>query len=161
LIDATSKAGSALCALDMAVASKVHTTTVEIRMRAETVACVIRLAEPRGYNRTMSAPHENTEVTRCANDLSVRLALNESSFEAGRQHAEPEYAALLNAVRQLHARFAFDPDGRPGAVGAVREALPAMERDLFDAVLEDHACEVAAIEEALYQLARALAQRTV
>ena len=31
-----------------------------------------------------------------------------------------------------------------------------MERDLFDAVLEDHACEVAAVEEALYQLALAL-----
>ena len=33
-----------------------------------------------------------------------------------------------------------------------------MERDLFDAVLEDHACELAAVEEALYQFARALAR---
>jgi hypothetical protein len=33
-----------------------------------------------------------------------------------------------------------------------------MERDLFDAVLDDHACELAAVEEALYQLARALAR---
>jgi outer membrane protein assembly factor BamA len=47
---------------------------------------------------------------------------------------------------------------RPDAVNAVREALPMMERDLFDAVLEDHACEVAAIEEALYQLALALSR---
>ena len=104
----------------------------------------------------MPGPHENTEVTRCAEELAVRLALNESSFEAARQHAEPEYAALLNAVRQLHARFAFDRDGRPGAIGAVREALPVMERDLFEAVLEDHACELAAVEEALYQFASAL-----
>jgi hypothetical protein len=33
-----------------------------------------------------------------------------------------------------------------------------MERDLFEAVLEDHVCEVAAIEEALYQLALALSR---
>ena len=46
--------------------------------------------------------------------------------------------------------------GGPDAINAVREALPMMERDLFDAVLEDHACEVAAIEEALYQFALAL-----
>ena len=104
----------------------------------------------------MSGLHENTEVTRCADQLAVRLALGESSFDAARQQAEPEYAALLNAIRQVHARFAFDRDGRPGAVGAVREALPLMERDLFDAVLEDHACELAAVEEALYHFASAL-----
>jgi hypothetical protein len=48
-------------------------------------------------------------------------------------------------------------DGRARS-GAVREALPMMERDLFDAVLEDQACELAAVEEALYQFALALSR---
>ena len=107
----------------------------------------------------MSGLHKNTEVTRCADQLAVSLAGSESSFDAARQQAAQEYSALLNAVRHAHARFAFDRDGRPGAVNAVREALPMMERDLFDAVLEDYGCELAAVEEALYQFARALARR--
>ena len=106
----------------------------------------------------MSGLHEDTEVTRCADRLAGRLALGESSFAAARQQTEPEYLALLDAVKRLDARFAFDRDGRPGAIGAVRDALPLMERDLFDAVLEDHACELAAVEEALYQLAMSLAR---
>ena len=106
----------------------------------------------------MSGLHEDTEVTRYAERLAGRLVPGESSFDAARQQAEPEYLALLDAVKRLDARFAFDRDGRPGAIGAVREALPLMERDLFDAVLEDHACELAAVEEALYQLAMSLAR---
>jgi hypothetical protein len=106
----------------------------------------------------MSALHEDTAVSRSADQLAVRLAGDEPSFEAARERAEPEYLALLDAVRQAHDRFAFDRDGRPSAVNAVREALPMMERDLFDAVLDDHACELAAVEEALYQFARALAR---
>ena len=35
------------------------------------------------------------------------------------------------------AKFAFDREGRPGAIAAIRGALPMMERDLFDAVIED------------------------
>jgi hypothetical protein len=42
----------------------------------------------------------------------------------------------------------------------VREALPLMQRELFDAVLEDHACEVAAVEEALFQVLRAYGRRS-
>lgn len=106
----------------------------------------------------MSGIHENTEVTRCADQLAARLTLVESSFGAARLQAQAEYSALLDAVKRLDARFAFDRDGRPGAIGAVREALPVMERDLFDAVLEDHACELAAVEEALYQLAMSVAR---
>jgi len=106
----------------------------------------------------MSGLHEDTDVTKRADELAARLA-DERSFDAVRQGAEREYLALLHAVRQTHDRFAFDRDGRPHAVNAVREALPMMERDLFDAVLEDHTCEVAAIEEALYQLALALRSR--
>ena len=104
----------------------------------------------------MPGLYENTEVTHCADLLAGRLALGESSFDAARQQSETEYLALLEAVKRLHARFAFDRDGRPGAINAVREALPVMERDLFEAVLEDHACEIAAVEEALYQFALAL-----
>jgi len=100
---------------------------------------------------------EDTDVIRRANELAARVA-DEQSFDAVRQGAEHEYLALLHAVRKSHERFAFDRDGRPDAVNAVREALPMMERDLFGAVLEDHACEVAAIEEALYQLALALSR---
>ncbi|HET9192212.1 MAG TPA: hypothetical protein VFO21_04995 [Vicinamibacterales bacterium] len=106
----------------------------------------------------MSALQEDTDITRCADQFAIRLAGDEPSFDTARQRAEPEYLALLHAVRQAHARFAFDREGRPGAINAVREALPVMERDLFGAVLEDHACELAAVEEALYQFARALAR---
>ena len=66
--------------------------------------------------------------------------------------------ALLEAIRGLDSRFAFDREGRPEAIAAVRHALPSMERDLFDAVVEDHACEVAALTEALWALAAAMAR---
>jgi hypothetical protein len=107
----------------------------------------------------MSGVLDVTNVTRCADELAASLPGGDPSFDAVRQRAETEYVALLNAVRKTHERFAFDRDGRPGAIGAVREALPVMERDLFEAVLEDHACELAAVEEALYQFALALARK--
>lgn len=106
----------------------------------------------------MSGLHEDTELSRCAEDLAASLTGDDPNFDAVRTRAEREYLALLHAVRRTHARFAFDRDGRPGAVNAVREALPVMERDLFEAVLEDHACELAAVEEALFQFALALAR---
>jgi len=106
----------------------------------------------------MSGLHEDTDLTRCAEDLAASLTGNEPGFDDVRTHAEREYLALLHAVRNTHERFAFDRDGRPGAINAVREALPMMERDLFDAVLEDQACELAAVEEALYQFALALSR---
>jgi hypothetical protein len=106
----------------------------------------------------MSGLHENTELTRRSAELADTVVGDESSFDDVRRRAEPQYQALLHAVRAAHERFAFDRVGRPGAVHAVREALPAMEREVFDAVLDDHACELAAVEEALYQFARALAR---
>ena len=106
----------------------------------------------------MSGIYEETEVTRRADELAANLPAGDPSFDAVRARAEREYLALLHAVRETHERFAFDRDGRPGAINAVREALPMMERDLFDAVLEDQACELAAVEEALYQFALALAR---
>jgi hypothetical protein len=106
----------------------------------------------------MTALHQNTDVARCAAQLAAGVRDDHLAFDAVRQHAATDYLALLEAVKNSHPRFAFDRDGRPGAIGAVREALPVMERDLFEAVLEDHACEVAAIEEALFQFALALAR---
>jgi hypothetical protein len=106
----------------------------------------------------MSGLHEDTDVTRCAETLAATLTGEEASFDGVRKRAEAEYLGLLHAIRKINARFAFDRDGRPDAVNAVREALPVMERDLFDAVLEDHACELAAVEEALFQLALALSR---
>jgi len=107
----------------------------------------------------MSGIQEETEVSRFARQLAGSLTGAEGSFEDARERAGAEYAALLDAVRRTHARFAFDREGRPGAVNAVREALPAMERDVFEAVLDDHACELAAVEEALYQFALALRRK--
>jgi len=49
-----------------------------------------------------------------------------------------------------------DRDGRPGAIAAVRAALPTTERELFDAVMEDCECELAATREALFQMIAAL-----
>ena len=97
------------------------------------------------------------EVTRCANRLAASLK-GESPTGHDAPAFDADYRELLRAVSRLDARFAFDRDGRPGAINAVREALPMMERDLFDAVLEDQACELAAVEEALYQFALALAR---
>jgi|SoiMethySBSTD1v2_1073268.scaffolds.fasta_scaffold15911_3 hypothetical protein len=99
----------------------------------------------------MTHPSEPTlEVRQRADALARRLA------ESERPIAELE--ALLDAVRALDPRFRFDLEGRPGAIEAVRLALPTMERDLFDAVMEDHACEVAALAEALWQVAAAMAR---
>jgi len=61
--------------------------------------------------------------------------------------------ALLAAIAASHPRYAFDREGRPQALQAVRSALPAIECELFDAVMDDVACELAATQEALYQMA--------
>jgi len=101
-----------------------------------------------------------TDILQCARKLASVVSGDQPTFDDARRIAEPEYQALLTAIRSSSPRFAFDRDGRPGAIDAVREALPAMEREVFEAVLEDHACEVAAIEEALYQFALAVRLRT-
>jgi hypothetical protein len=106
----------------------------------------------------MSGDREEIDVAQCAERLAARLRGNAPSFLDARASFEREYTALVAAVRATHERFAFDREGRPGAIRAVREALPVMERDLLDAVVEDHECEIAAVEEALYQLALALAR---
>jgi hypothetical protein len=71
---------------------------------------------------------------------------------ADRDPIEQEFHRTLEAVKASHPKFAFDRDGRPAAVAAVRSALPTIERELFDAVIEDCECELAATKEALFQV---------
>ena len=95
-------------------------------------------------------------VTECADALASRLTGRERSFADVKSACNSEYEALLQAVGRLDTRLAPDRPGRPGAVAAVRNALPAVEQELFDAIVDDHTCEVAAVEEALFQLIRAI-----
>lgn len=71
---------------------------------------------------------------------------------AQREVFEEEFRRRLASVKAANPKFAFDRDGRPGAIAAVRGALPLMERELFDAVIEDCECELAATREALFQM---------
>ena len=66
-----------------------------------------------------------------------------------------EMQQLLDALKATDPRFLFDRGGRPGAIAAIRAALPGVERELFDAVMEDCECELAATREAFFQLVRA------
>ncbi len=100
----------------------------------------------------MSQGHSLSEL---ASACAARMATGSGAFHDDAPGFAAELDGLLEAVRQSGDRFAFDRDGRPAAIGAVRDALPAMERDLFEAVLEDLACELAATKEALYQIIKA------
>jgi hypothetical protein len=71
---------------------------------------------------------------------------------ADRGALERAFQQTLDAVKTSNAKFAFDREGRPGAIAAIRGALPMMERDLFDAVMEDCECELAATREAMFQM---------
>ena len=97
-------------------------------------------------------------AARIAARIAARSAAGATAFADAAREFEDDYRGLLAAIASLHARFAFDRDGRPGAIAAVRNALPAVECDLLDAIVDDHACEVAAIEEALWRVARAAAR---
>jgi hypothetical protein len=91
-------------------------------------------------------------VRRRAEALAARLPPSGTSFADDLEGFNAEFRELVDAVRQLDARFAFDRDGRPAAVETIRAALPGIERELLDAVLDDHACEIRAIQEAFYQV---------
>jgi hypothetical protein len=71
---------------------------------------------------------------------------------ADRGAIERAFRQTLEAVKASNAKFMFDREGRPGAIAAIRGALPMMERDLFDAVMEDCDCELAATREAMFQM---------
>jgi len=91
-------------------------------------------------------------IRRQADDCLRQVTGTEQSFDEATAAFEPALRALIEAIREVSPRYAFDRRGRPDAVAAVRHALPAMEREIFEAVLEDHECELAAVREALYQL---------
>jgi hypothetical protein len=102
---------------------------------------------------------DTTRIDDLAARIAGRSAAGTAAFADAAREFEDEYRSLLAAIAGLHARFAFDRDGRPGAIAAVRDALPPVECDLLDAIVDDHVCEVAAIEEALWRVARAAARR--
>ena len=71
---------------------------------------------------------------------------------ADRDDVEREFTRTLDAVKGSHAQFMFDREGRPAAIAAIRGALPTIERELFDAVIEDCECELVANREAMFQV---------
>ena len=79
------------------------------------------------------------------------LPASGGSFEEAPAAFRNAFDTIL-AVLRRDSRFMFDADGRPGALAAVREALPPAEGELLDAILEDVTAELAANREALYQV---------
>ena len=92
-----------------------------------------------------------SDLTDKADAFAARLPANPSSFSEDFHGFDRELHALVDAVRALDSHLAFDLEGRPAAIAAIRLALPSMERDLLDAVIYDHEAEIAAWQEALYQ----------
>jgi len=109
------------------------------------------------HNRGMANESDDAlmEVRRRADACANRL-FGIAPATDGIAASATDWTALLDAIRTLHPRYAFEAEGRPSALEAVRHALPSMERDLFDAIVEDYGCEIAALREAAYQLVRAL-----
>jgi hypothetical protein len=101
----------------------------------------------------------HADVARCAADCAALLPRAPGSLAGDLPHFEQPFQELTDAVRRLDPRFAFDREGRPAALETVRSALPKIEREIFDAVLEDYACELAATQEAIYQIALARGRR--
>ena len=106
--------------------------------------------------KAMAQRHEPDDralaVTRRAEALAARLPESGTSFADDLQRFDAEFRDLVDAVRRVDEQFAFDRDGRPAAVEAIRAALPGIERELLDAVLDDHLCEIRAIQEAFYKV---------
>jgi hypothetical protein len=102
---------------------------------------------------------ENDALQRQAERVAARMSRQLALFAEAAHEFDSEYRELLAAASRLGPAYAFDRQGRPSAIEAVRQALPLMERDLFDAILDDFACERAAIEEGLYRVALACARR--
>jgi hypothetical protein len=98
---------------------------------------------------------ESTHIARLAELCASRVDPASQSFDQNFPHFKNEMTQLLDALKALDPRFLFDRGGRPGAIGAIRGALPGVERELFDAVMEDCECELAATREAFFQLVRA------
>jgi hypothetical protein len=90
--------------------------------------------------------------------MSVDLTSAEGGqlLMADRDPIEQEFHRTLEAVKASHPKFDFDREGRPGAIAAIRAALPTTERELFDAVMEDCESELAATREALFRTVASL-----
>ena len=99
---------------------------------------------------------ESTHVDRLAEMCAARINPASSSFDDAYPQFKNEMQQLLEALKGLDPRYFFDRGGRPGAVAAVRGTLPAIERELFDAVIEDCECELAATREAFFQVVKKL-----
>ena len=84
--------------------------------------------------------------------MTSRYCAEDKQAMADRDAIDREFKQTLDKVKASDARFAFDREGRPGAITAIRGALPLMERELFDAVMEDCECELAATREAMFRL---------
>ena len=54
-----------------------------------------------------------------------------------RDRLEEQFQQTLALVRASDPKFFFDREGRPGALAAIRGALPSIQRELLDAVIED------------------------
>ena len=100
-----------------------------------------------------------SDVSQYAVECARAIPADARSFDEDRSALGTALSELVRTVRASHERFAFDREGRPGAIAAVREALPASEAELLSAILEDVAAELAAYQEALYQVAVAARQR--
>jgi len=94
-------------------------------------------------------------IAALASACAGQIPAAPSAFATDRPAFQAALDALLAAVAASDDRFTFDRDGRPQALQAVRSALPAQEAELLDAILDDVACELAATQEALYQIALA------
>lgn len=106
---------------------------------------------PAGDNGAMT-----DDIARRADGVAAQLTGLSGSYFEDVPRFDAELRELVAAVSRLDARYAFDRSGRPAAIAAIRRALPGVERELLDAVEDDHACELAAIEEALYQVVLAV-----
>jgi hypothetical protein len=102
----------------------------------------------------MSA-HDRAATRRHASACAALIPTGAATFTEDRAVFSDAFEALIAVIRAADDRFAFDLEGRPGAIAAIRGALPAIESELLDAVLDDVACEIAARQEALYQVALA------
>jgi hypothetical protein len=103
-------------------------------------------------------PDAAPSIAALASACARQIPDSPTSFADDAVAFQASLNALLTAIAASHGRYAFDREGRPQALGAVRSALPAVECELFDAILDDVACELAATQEALYQVALATRQ---
>ena len=141
-----------------AVSTENTAATIASRRVTGSSCGAIANTPPAVDSMTTPPPGAAPSITALASVCAQQLSSNPMSF-ADDTGFHSRLTALLAAVAASDSRFAFDRDGRPAALQAVRTALPAMEAELFDVILEDLACELAAVQEALYQVARAATSR--